>query len=102
MQDSLFDYPGWTVLVDDREVPTSPALESGQITFNVPAGTHNVLVELRPTPIRRLSSYISLATAALMTLIVMFAISAARNRTEPVDQSLPERAAKSRSQRSGR
>jgi hypothetical protein len=102
MQDSLFDYPGWTVLVDDHEVPTSPALESGQITFNVSAGTHNVSVELRPTPIRRLSSYISLATAALMALIVIFTLLPARNRTEPVEQSLPERAAKSRSQRSRR
>ena len=72
MQDSLFDYPGWTVLVDDREVATSPASDSGEMTFNVPAGTHNVLVELRPTPIRRWSFYVSLATAALMTLIVSF------------------------------
>ena len=38
MQDSLFDYPGWTVLVDDREVATSPASDSGEITFTVPAG----------------------------------------------------------------
>ena len=102
MQDSLFDYPGWKVLVDDREVETSPALESGQITFNVPAGTHNVLVELRPTPIRRLSSYISLATAALLALIVMFAVFDTRNRTEPVEQPMPEIAAKSRSKRSRR
>jgi hypothetical protein len=102
MQDSLFDYPGWTVLVDDREVPTSPALESGQITFNVPVGTHNVSVELRPTPIRRLSTYISLFAAALLALIVMFALFAARNRIEPLEQSKPEIAAKSRSRRSRR
>ncbi|HMD04562.1 MAG TPA: hypothetical protein VKG68_04765, partial [Candidatus Binatus sp.] len=102
MQDSLFDYPGWTVRVDDREVPTSPALESGQITFNVPAGTHNVLVELRPTPIRRLSFYMSLAALALMALIVMFTLLAARNRTEPVEQPMPEIVAKSRSKRSRR
>jgi hypothetical protein len=102
MQDSVFDYPGWTVLVDDREVPTSPALQSGKITFNVPAGMHNVLVELRPTPIRRWSSYISLVTAALMALIVMFTLFAPRNRTEPVEQSLPEKAAKSGSKRSRR
>jgi hypothetical protein len=74
MQDSLFDYPGWTVLVDDREVATSPASESGQITFTVPAGTHDVKVELRPTPIRRWSNYLSLVTAALMTLVMMGAI----------------------------
>jgi hypothetical protein len=102
MQDSLFDYPGWTVLVDDREVATSPALESGQITFDVPAGTHNVLVELRSTPIRRWSSYISLATAVLLSLIVMFTLFAPRNRTEPVEQFMPEKAAKSGSKLSRR
>jgi hypothetical protein len=102
MQDSVFDYPGWTVLIDDHEIPTSPALESGQITFNLSAGTHNVSVELRPTPIRRLSSFISLATAALMALIVMFLLFAARSRIEPVEQSLPEKAAKSGSKRSRR
>jgi hypothetical protein len=88
MQDSLFDYPGWTVLVDDREVATSPASDSGELTFSVPAGTHNVLVELRPTPIRRWSFYVTLATAASMTLIVAFAL-VTWNRTEPVDKTMP-------------
>ena len=88
MQDSLFDYPGWTVLVDDREVATSPASDSGELTFNVPAGTHNVLVELRPTPIRRWSFYVSLATAALMTFIVAFAL-VTWNLSEPVDKAGP-------------
>jgi hypothetical protein len=88
MQDSLFDYPGWTVLVDDREVATSPASDSGELTFNVPAGTHNVLVELRPTPIRRWSFYVSLATAVLMTFVVAFAL-VTWNLSEPVDKAGP-------------
>lgn len=79
MQDSLFDYPGWTVLVDGREVAVSPASVSGEITFNVPAGIHNVRVELRPTPIRRWSFYASLATAALMISIVILALLRRRN-----------------------
>jgi hypothetical protein len=81
MQDTLFDYPGWTVLVDNQEVPTSPASDSGEITFNIPAGTHSVSVELRPTPIRRWSYYLSLVTAAALTLLVMLAFFTARNRT---------------------
>jgi hypothetical protein len=83
MQDSLFDYPGWTVLVDDREVEAAPASVSGEITFNVPAGIHNVQVELRPTPIRRWSFYLSLATAVLMISIVMFGLVTAWNRPFP-------------------
>ncbi len=89
MQDSLFDYPGWTVLVDDREVATSPASDSGEITFNLPAGVHSVLVELRPTPIRRWSYYVSLAAGTLMILIMAFALFTAWNRTEPVDKAEP-------------
>ncbi|MGB8413603.1 MAG: hypothetical protein WCE23_12345 [Candidatus Binatus sp.] len=86
MQDSVFDYPGWTVLVDDREVAASPASVSGEITFNVPAGIHHVEVELRPTPIRRWSFYASIATAVLMISIVMFAIITARKRPLPASR----------------
>ncbi|HXM89657.1 MAG TPA: hypothetical protein VN916_09375, partial [Candidatus Acidoferrum sp.] len=102
MQDSLFDYPGWTVLVDDREVATSPASESGEITFNIPAGTHNVSVDLRPTPIRRWSYYLSLATAAILTLIMMFSLITAKNRVEPVDKTSPKSGAEARARRSRR
>jgi hypothetical protein len=102
MQDSLFDYPGWAVLVDNREVATSPAAVSGEITFYVPAGTHNVLVELRPTPIRRWSFYVSLVTGALIALIMMFALVGGRNRAraETEDKAEPKRATKTRSKRS--
>jgi hypothetical protein len=101
MQDSLFDYPGWTVLVDDRQVATSPASDSGEITFTVPAGLHSVLVELRPTPIRRWSYYASLVTGALMTLIMAFALFQARNPAEPVDKTRPT-PAKARSRKRSR
>ncbi len=102
MQDSLFDYPGWTVLVDDREVATSPASVSGEITFNVPAGIHSVQVELRPTPVRRWSFYASLATAALIISIVMLALVTAWNRAEPDDKASPGKAAKARSRNRSR
>jgi len=97
MQDSLFDYLGWRVLVDDREVPTSPALVSGQITFSVPAGTHKVLVELRPTRIRAWSLYISLGSVVLLILFVLFARFMAPDRAEGTDQIRPKKAGKARS-----
>ncbi|MGD0118696.1 MAG: hypothetical protein ABSD30_11565, partial [Candidatus Binatus sp.] len=96
MQDSLFDYPGWTVLVDDREVPSLPASDSGQITFNVPAGSHNVSIELRPTPIRRWSWYLSLVTCASLSLMLLVALFTTRNRTDADDKS-KSKAAKPRS-----
>ena len=69
------------------EVATSPASDSGEITFNIPAGVHSVSVELHPTPIRRWSYYISLVTAALMTLLVMFALFSGRESRRTRRQS---------------
>jgi hypothetical protein len=101
MQDSTFDYPGWTVLVDDHGVTTTLASDSGELTFNVPAGTHSVLVELLPTPIRRWSWYVSLATVALMALIMPFALYTKR-RNEAVDQNTSKKVTKAKSRKSGR
>jgi hypothetical protein len=101
MQASLFDYPGWTVLIDDREVQTSPASDSGEVTFTVPAGVHSVLMELRPTPIRRWSYYASLVTSALMILIIAFALVTTRNRAEAFNRARPA-PAKTRSKKKSR
>jgi len=49
-----FDFPGWTAYVDERETPIKPARPDGFITFEVPAGAHQVLVRLEDTPPRRL------------------------------------------------
>jgi hypothetical protein len=95
MQDSTFDYPGWTVLIDDREITTTPMPGSGEITFNLPAGTHNVRVELRPTPIRRWSLYISLATGAFLALLVIWALLT----TQSADKAISKTAPKSRAKR---
>ncbi len=41
LHDSVFYYPGWTMTVDNREVPISPEPVSGIITSDViPAGPH--------------------------------------------------------------
>jgi uncharacterized membrane protein YfhO len=98
MQSSTFDYPGWTALVDNTEVPISPASVSGEITFNVPAGTHNVQLELRPTPIRRWSFYLSVVTLALITILIGWSF-AAPKPTYEVETKVPS---KSRPKKAGR
>jgi hypothetical protein len=94
MQDSIFDYPGWTVLVDDRKVATSPMPDSGEITFNLPAGTHNVQVELRPTPIRRWSLYTSLVTAVFLAIVMIWALLTTQSKDEAISKSAPKSRAK--------
>ncbi len=47
-----FYWPGWTAYVDGQRVPIEIADPDGWITFQVPAGTHDVLLQLENTPIR--------------------------------------------------
>jgi hypothetical protein len=63
-------YPGWTALIDGRETPIAPTTEYGLISFTVPPGHHNVIVELRPTRIRSVSVTVSLMTLAIILLAV--------------------------------
>ncbi|HEV3113828.1 MAG TPA: hypothetical protein VGY99_25350 [Candidatus Binataceae bacterium] len=71
MYDALFYYPGWTAEVDGREVAVSPAPLTGLITFDVPAGTHNVALRLRPTPLRALARDISLGAIVFWALMLI-------------------------------
>jgi len=98
MLSSTFDYPGWTVLIDDRETATQTMPDSGEITFNLPAGTHNVQLELRPTPIRRWSLYASLATGAFLALLAIWALAT----IESTEKEVPKTAPKSRARRAKR
>lgn len=47
-----FDFPGWVARVDGRSVPITPEDPSGLITFDVPAGTHELSVGWETTPLR--------------------------------------------------
>lgn len=65
-----FGFPGWTARVDGRPVPITPEDPSGLITFDVPAGTHDIAVEWGPTPLR-------LALVALSALSAVGAVAVA-------------------------
>ena len=53
VETATFYYPGWTVLVDGAAVPVTPVPRRGTMLFAMPAGAHDVRLELRPTPVRR-------------------------------------------------
>jgi uncharacterized membrane protein len=67
---ATFFYPGWTALVDGDVRPVTPLAGRGTITFDVPAGTHRVVLELRATPLQRVGQLASAVTAALLGLAV--------------------------------
>jgi hypothetical protein len=64
-------YPGWQVTIDGRQVPVTPEPETGLLTFRVPAGTHEIMISFRETPLRRAADLISLLS--FITLILLSA-----------------------------
>ncbi|MCA9939884.1 MAG: hypothetical protein KC418_14680, partial [Anaerolineales bacterium] len=74
---SLFYYPGWEARVDGVVVPAFPAPQTGLVTFEMPAGRHELRVVWRETPLRRAADLLSLASLA--AILLLFAT--ARRRT---------------------
>ena len=63
-------FPGWEVRVDGQPVPAGPGKPSGLITFQVPAGTHNIDVRYGRTGTEKVAAGISIAAAILAMLIL--------------------------------
>ena len=66
--DSTTYYPGWTVTIDGRKTSITPAPIFGLISFMVPAGQHDIRVELRPTRVRRLAFVFSMLSLFVLLL----------------------------------
>jgi hypothetical protein len=62
-------YPGWQVKVDGRQVAAGPGRQSGLITFEVPAGDHEVEAEYGRTALE--NWMLALSTAALIAGVMM-------------------------------
>lgn len=66
-------FPGWTAVLDGREVATELG-RLGEIQLSVPPGNHELKLEFRATPARFLSALISVVALALLPLMVVFAL----------------------------
>lgn len=88
LESSISYYPGWTVYLDGKPVPLSPAPAKGTIQFEIPRGEHRVVMELLLTPVRRLSLLVSLATSVFLALwlLTVRRSSARRGRINTVCQ----------------
>jgi hypothetical protein len=65
-------YPGWKVLVDGRPAPAGPGPQSGLITFQVPAGWHNLGVYYGRTTVEITAHAISIV-ALILGIMLVFA-----------------------------
>jgi hypothetical protein len=93
VETAAFFYPGWTVLVDGERVNVTPVPVRGTMRFDLPAGEHQVVIELRPTPVRRWSAYVSAAALVLcvFTISARGALKARRSRRDKGSRAAPVR-----------
>jgi hypothetical protein len=68
-----FYFPGWSAIVDGEQVPIVPTDPEGLISFDVPAGSHTIVVRFGSTPIRTTFTVLStLSLAALLVLVFRY------------------------------
>ena len=64
------DFPGWTAWLDGCAVPITRG-PLGNITLVVPAGTHELVLDFRATPIRRAANWLTLASCGAWLALVI-------------------------------
>jgi hypothetical protein len=67
------DFPGWTALLDGRAVPITRGAR-GNITVVVPAGMHELVLDLRSTPVRRAGNWLTLVSFGVWLWLVFLSI----------------------------
>ncbi len=63
---NTFYFPGWQALVDGEPVVIRPSYPEGLITFEVPAGEHDVSVRFGDTPVRKIANIVSLVSVLFL------------------------------------
>lgn len=70
IQANLAYFPGWEVYANDKKVVLKPA-QNGRFTFLVPEGENKVEILFKDTLIRKISTYISMASVGFMIALLM-------------------------------
>jgi hypothetical protein len=68
-----FAFPGWSARIDGETVPITPEDPSGLITFEVPAGTHEIVVKWGATPLRLALVGLSVLSAVGIIAVAIWA-----------------------------
>ena len=69
-----YDFPGWVAMVDGQQVPITPSVPEGLITFTIPAGEHAVEVLWQGTPTRQAFTLLSLAALFAISVTALLMI----------------------------
>ena len=65
----VFDFPGWTVFIDDKKSSHSNKNVLGRISFSVPPGEHVATGKFLNTPIRALGNSITIISLLILGFI---------------------------------
>lgn len=68
---STFYYPGWTALINGKEIPIGIEKDSGAMLLNLSPGESMVLLEFRDTPLRRKAKYISALSLFIAIIVIV-------------------------------
>lgn len=69
-----FAFPGWTARVDGQPVSITPEDPTGLITFDVPAGVHDISVKWGTTPLRSALGALSVLSAIGAAAVAIWAV----------------------------
>jgi len=81
-------FDGWRASIDGEPVPISPSYPEGLITFQVPAGDHDIEVRFGDTPVRTVATLVSAAT--LLALVAAAAFLGRRARADGAGERVVE------------
>lgn len=66
----IFHYPGWHAVVDGHETELIPTQEK-TYKLELPAGTHDLVISLRPTPVQQASLALSAVSLGVLLVILV-------------------------------
>jgi len=68
---NIFNFPGWSLLIDGKQVAIDDDNPLKLITFSVPKGIHSVKIVFGETPLRLAANYISLLSILAFAVLVL-------------------------------
>ena len=68
----VFDFPNWTIVINEKVVPHSHNNVLGRIEINLPKGSYRVKGEFRNTPIRTFANSLSLVSFVGIILLSIY------------------------------
>jgi hypothetical protein len=77
---NTFYFAGWRATIDMEPVPVRPSYPEGLITFQVPAGDHNIEVRFGDTPVRTVANLVTAGTLLALVVVAVWLSLRARGR----------------------